>query len=234
MRLSLFPLLPSTAALSATFSVQAYQRGGLMLVLGAALADQVPFPLRRAPCPCACPPAYVRMPKKALETRSSTGALDHGARVCVCCASACRCPCGSMPACESVEVPVGYSQMRPLPRSASHYTQGAGHRVSRRWCRRGRGGALVHGNLRPHGAARVWQTHTLGVWHTHTLAWCACLPYSYSCFVHVLQAIARSCFPPRPLHRTCRRDCLPPPAAERRGRQAAGPRAHRAFRDVPL
>lgn len=40
MRLSLFPLLPSTAALSATFSVQAYQRGGLMLVLGAALADQ--------------------------------------------------------------------------------------------------------------------------------------------------------------------------------------------------
>jgi hypothetical protein len=62
MRLSLFPLLPSTAALSATFSVQAYQRGGLMLVLGAALADQVPFPPRRAPLSlclpaCLCPHA---------------------------------------------------------------------------------------------------------------------------------------------------------------------------------
>ena len=44
LRLNLFPLLPSTGALSCKFRVLPYHAGGLMLVLGHALADQVQSP----------------------------------------------------------------------------------------------------------------------------------------------------------------------------------------------
>jgi hypothetical protein len=40
LRLSLFPLLPSTSSLSFPFTVQPYSAGGLMLVQGAKLVDQ--------------------------------------------------------------------------------------------------------------------------------------------------------------------------------------------------